>query len=179
MNQWANRTLNRLATYLIRHAGLQDVKFKEGVSAAAEGAAHLLRRSEEEGIGRLGGGIPKAMEQWIVEGWLYIIIMSVAIGAIIGYGSMFTIKFGLRRKWIDSESFLLWPAAIGVSHVQLKAVHFNFPLLTHFNSSLPSEFAVRSVPTTYSPVSWLGTPSTGMACTWKKRTSDTTKSTAV
>lgn len=108
-----------LATYLIRHAGLENVKFKEGVHAAVEGAAHLLKRSEEEGIahgiGRLGGGIPKAMEQWIVEGWLYIIIMSVAIGAVIGYGSMFAIKFGLRRKWIDSESVLLWPAAIGVS----------------------------------------------------------------
>lgn len=104
-----------LATYLIRHAGLEDVKFKEGVSEAGEAAAHLLKRSEE-GVGRLGGGIPKALEQWLVEGWLYIILMSVAIGAIIGYGSLFTIKFGLRRRWIDSESLLLWPAAIGVSY---------------------------------------------------------------
>ncbi|KAF2818202.1 Na(+)/H(+) antiporter 1 [Ophiobolus disseminans] len=103
-----------LATYFIRHAGLEDVKFKEGVSAAIESTAHLLRRSEEEGIGRLGGGIPKAMEQWIVEGWLYIIIMSVVIGAVIGYGSMFAIKYGLKRRWIDSESFLLWPAAVGL-----------------------------------------------------------------
>lgn len=69
----------------------------------------------EEGIGRLGGGIAKAMEQWIVEGWLYIIVMSVVIGVIIGYGSMYVIKFALNRKWIDSESFLLWPMAIGVS----------------------------------------------------------------
>jgi len=103
-----------LATYLIRHAGLEDVKFKEGMSAAAETAAHLIKRSEEEGIGRLGGGIGKAMEQWIVEGWLYIILMSVAIGAIIGFASMYAIKFGLKKKWIDSESFLLWPAAIGL-----------------------------------------------------------------
>jgi sodium/hydrogen antiporter len=118
----ANVLPPRLATYLIRHAGLEDVKFKEGATAAADGAAHLLRRSEEEGIGRLGGGIPKAMEQWIVEGWLYIIIMSVVIGAIIGYGSMFAIKFGLRRKWIDSESLLLWPAAIGVSGVHISSI---------------------------------------------------------
>jgi NhaP-type Na+/H+ or K+/H+ antiporter len=67
-------------------------------------------------VGRLGGGIPKALEQWLVEGWLYIILMSVAIGAIIGFGSLFAVRFGLRRKWIDSESLLLWPAAIGVSH---------------------------------------------------------------
>lgn len=109
-----------MATYLIRHAGLADVEFKNGgVSAAAEGAAHLLKRSEEGGIGRLGGGIPKAMEQWIVEGWLYIILMSVAIGVVVGVASMFAIKFGLRRKWIDSESFLLWPAAIGVSYTSI------------------------------------------------------------
>jgi NhaP-type Na+/H+ or K+/H+ antiporter len=54
------------------------------------------------------------MEQWVVEGWIYIIIMSAVIGVVIGYSSMYAIKFGLRRKWIDSESFLLWPMAIGV-----------------------------------------------------------------
>jgi predicted lysophospholipase L1 biosynthesis ABC-type transport system permease subunit len=89
------------------------------MSAATETAAHLIKRSEESGIGRLGGGIGKAMEQWVVEGWIYIILMSVAIGAIIGLGSMYAIKFGLKKKWIDSESFLLWPAAIGVSSCRM------------------------------------------------------------
>ncbi|KAJ4349575.1 uncharacterized protein N0V89_008191 [Didymosphaeria variabile] len=101
-----------LATYLIRHADLKGVDFKEGVSAAAEGVHRLLTR--EEDVGRLGGGLPKAFEQWIVEGWLYIIVMSVVIGIIIGYGSMYAIRFALRRRWIDSESFLLWPMAIGL-----------------------------------------------------------------
>ncbi|KAF2186496.1 hypothetical protein K469DRAFT_686894 [Zopfia rhizophila CBS 207.26] len=101
-----------LATYLIRHANIDGVKFKEGAVAAVEGAAHLMKR--EDDIGRLGGGVPKAMEVWIVEGWLYIILMSVAIGIIIGLGSMFAIKFALKKKWIDSESFLLWPMAIGL-----------------------------------------------------------------
>jgi len=80
---------------------------------ASGGAHHLLRRAGN--VGRLGGGVGKAMEQWLVEGWLYIIFMSVAIGAIIGFGSLFAIRFALRRKWIDSESFLLWPTAVGVS----------------------------------------------------------------
>lgn len=93
---------------------MEGVDFKEGESAAAEGVVHRLKRSAE--VGRLGGGISKAMEQWIVEGWVYIILMAVAIGVIVGFGSMFAIRFGLRRKWIDSESFLLWPAAIGVSN---------------------------------------------------------------
>lgn len=99
---------------------MEDVKFKEDISETGEVVVHLLKRSEE-GVGRLGGGIPKALEQWLVEGWLYIILMSVAIGAIVGFGSLFAIKFGLRRRWIDSESLLLWPAAIGVGRICLRA----------------------------------------------------------
>jgi hypothetical protein len=105
-----------LATYLIRHADLKGVVFKEGAEAGHE-IAHrslsLMKRAD--GVGRLGGGVGKAMEQWVVEGWLYIVIMSVVIGIVIGYGSMYLIKFALRKKWIDSESLLLWPMAVGVS----------------------------------------------------------------
>jgi NhaP-type Na+/H+ or K+/H+ antiporter len=106
-----------LATYLIRHADLEGVKLKpgvEGVKEIAHRAVGLLSKRSEEGVGRLGGGVPMAMEQWIVEGWLYIILMSVAIGALVGVGSMFAIKFSLRKKWIDSESLLLWPMAVGL-----------------------------------------------------------------
>lgn len=120
-----------LATYLIRHADIDGVKFKEGMSAAVEGAAHLLKR-EEADVGRLGGGISKAMEQWIVEGWLYIIVMSVVIGVLIGYGSMVAIKFGLRRKWIDSESFLLWPTAVGLFTIGICGVLGTDDLLACF-----------------------------------------------
>lgn len=107
-----------LATYLIRHADLEGVEFKEGVAEGAKEIAHravdmLTKRSEAE-VGRLGGGVPMAMEQWIVEGWLYIIVMSVAIGILLGAISMFAIRFGLRKKWIDSESLLLWPMALGL-----------------------------------------------------------------
>lgn len=93
---------------------MNGVNFKEGAAELAHRALHIVKR-QEEGVGRLGGGVPTAMEQWIVEGWLYIIIMSVVIGIVVGYGSMFAIKFALNKKWIDSESFLLWPMAIGVS----------------------------------------------------------------
>ncbi|CAI6327701.1 unnamed protein product [Periconia digitata] len=102
-----------LATFLIRHADKEGVQFKEGFSAAVtEGAPHLLKRAGD--VGRLGGGIPKAIEQWFVEGWFYFILMSIAIGVIVGVFSLFAIKFGLRRKWVDSESFLLWPTAVGL-----------------------------------------------------------------
>jgi len=108
-----------LATYLIRHADLEGVVFKEGGAEAGHEIAHrslsLMKRAGD--IGRLGGGVGKAMEQWVVEGWLYIVIMSVAIGIVIGYGSMYLIRFALRKKWIDSESLLLWPLAVGVSFI--------------------------------------------------------------
>lgn len=100
-----------LATYLIRHADLAGVDFKSDAGAASEAIAHIKR---SEGTGRLGGGVGKAMEQWIVEGWLYIILLSIVIGVVVGYGSMYVIKFALRRRWINSESFLLWPMAIGL-----------------------------------------------------------------
>lgn len=126
-----------LATYLIRHADLNGVKFIEGAQAATEGAAHgaahlLKRESEEHGVGRLGGGVPMAMEQWIVEGWLYIIFMAVAIGVIIGVISLFAIKFSLRRKWIDSESVLLWPTAVGLFTIGICGVLGTDDLLACF-----------------------------------------------
>ncbi|ORY08038.1 Na(+)/H(+) antiporter 1 [Clohesyomyces aquaticus] len=124
-----------LATYLIRHAELEGVKFKNGVSAAVEGAtegaAHLLKRNED-GIGRLGGGVSKAMEQWIVEGWLYIIVLSVVIGVILGYGSMYVIKFALKKKWIDTESFMLWPMALGLFTIGICGVLGTDDLLACF-----------------------------------------------
>ncbi|KAF1984983.1 hypothetical protein K402DRAFT_413453 [Aulographum hederae CBS 113979] len=119
-----------LAVYLIRHADLKGVVFKPGMSAATaeaaingestmtgkgveEVAGMLMKRASEE-MGRLGGGLGKAMEMWFVEGWLYIIFMSVAIGAVLGLGSCYVLRFCLRRKWIDGESFLLWPTALGL-----------------------------------------------------------------
>jgi NhaP-type Na+/H+ or K+/H+ antiporter len=106
-----------LATYLIRHADLDGVNFKEGAAEGVKEIAHraigmLSKRNED--VGRLGGGVPMAMEQWIVEGWLYTILMSIAVGVVLGTGSMYAIKFALRKKWIDSESFLLWPMALGL-----------------------------------------------------------------
>ncbi|KAK1753659.1 Cation/H+ exchanger [Echria macrotheca] len=100
-----------LAVYLIRHADIPGAGEKTG--HAERGLAFLLARSEE-GVGRLGGGVGEALKNWFVETWLYIVLMSVAIGAVVGFGSMFALKFALRRKWIDSESYLLYPTAIGL-----------------------------------------------------------------
>ena len=110
-----------LAVYLIRHADIPGAGKSDGEAAAAaataavNGTARLLMARESASVGRLGGGVSVAMGQWFLETWLYIVLMSVVIGAIVGFGSGKALKFALRRKWIDSESYLLYPTAIGVS----------------------------------------------------------------
>lgn len=78
-----------LAVYLIRHADIPGAG--EGV-----GAAHLLALRSED-VGRLGGGVGVAMRNWFLETWLYIVLMSVVYGAVVGYGSCKVFKFVLRR----------------------------------------------------------------------------------
>jgi len=119
-----------LATFLIRHANvpgagehgaeveLEDraqphhILARAGVTIASEGL-RLMGRNEEE-VGRLGGGVGVAMQNWFVETWIYQILMSVAIGAIVGFAAQFALKFALKRKWVDAESYLLYPLAIGL-----------------------------------------------------------------
>lgn len=100
-----------LAVYLIRHADITGAgeKKTEGVVAAAK---MLMTRSED--VGRLGGGVGVAMKNWFLETWLYIVVLSVVYGAVVGYASCKGIKFALRRKWIDSESYVLFPTALGM-----------------------------------------------------------------
>ena len=113
-----------LATYLIRHAPEDDINFKPSLS-------HIEHRSAD--VGRLGGGAGKAVETWIVEGWLYFILLGAVVGAVLGIASMYAVTFTLKRsvlpsvclstrthtdvvcsKWIDTESLLLYPTALGL-----------------------------------------------------------------
>lgn len=78
-----------LATYLIRHAPEEDVvNFKPGVSRISGRAAD---------VGRLGGGAGQAVEIWIVERWLYFILLGAVVGAVLGMASMFAVTFALKR----------------------------------------------------------------------------------
>lgn len=123
-----------LATFLIRHASGHEGASHGG--AEAEGAtSHSARSSKEhlisravstvvaksvdlmkrnEEVGRLGGGPGVALKNWLIETWLYQILMSVAIGAIVGFAAQYALRYALRKKWVDSESYLLYPTAIGL-----------------------------------------------------------------
>lgn len=98
-----------LATFLIRHAS-----GKEGSSHGAESEggseSHLLVRAastivsetmklvgRNEEVGRQGGGPGIALKNWLIETWLYQILMSVAIGIIVGFAAQYALRFALRR----------------------------------------------------------------------------------
>ncbi|KAL2270282.1 hypothetical protein VTJ83DRAFT_2466 [Remersonia thermophila] len=106
-----------LATYLIRHADIPGAGSHNAEAGlherALEAASVLLPRSGGE-VGRLGGGVGVALKNWFVETWLYIILTSMAIGALVGFASGYALKFAVRRKWVDKESYLLNPTATGL-----------------------------------------------------------------
>uniref|UniRef100_A0A0D2YA29 Cation/H+ exchanger transmembrane domain-containing protein n=1 Tax=Fusarium oxysporum (strain Fo5176) TaxID=660025 RepID=A0A0D2YA29_FUSOF len=96
--------------YVSRH--LREIISSE--AGANDGfAAHLAVRASEE-VGRLGGGIGEAMKNWVVETWLYYVAMGIAYGAVVGFTSCKAIKYPMRRGWVDEESYLLFPAALGL-----------------------------------------------------------------
>ncbi|KAH8173586.1 sodium/hydrogen exchanger family protein [Sarocladium implicatum] len=124
-----------LATFLIRHASghesshgsegeeaghsersLQDNTSNHFIVRAASAVGtqmmHLVGRSGE--VGRLGGGPGIALKNWLIETWIYQILMSVVIGALVGFAAQYALRFALRKQWVDSESYLLYPTAIGL-----------------------------------------------------------------
>lgn len=85
-----------LAVYLIRHADVPGAGEGTGEGAGvAERATQLVARADE--VGRLGGGVGKALSEWFLEKWLYIVFLSVVYGIVVGYGSGNAIRFCLAR----------------------------------------------------------------------------------
>ncbi|KAM0355097.1 hypothetical protein ACHAPU_000955 [Fusarium lateritium] len=99
-----------LATYLMRHAFGSGDYHDDG---RVETTHKLMARAGGE-VGRLGGGVGEAFKNWIVETWLYYVLMGIAYGAVVGYAACRGVKFALRRGWVDEQSYLLFPAALGL-----------------------------------------------------------------
>ncbi|KAF5024483.1 hypothetical protein F66182_3423 [Fusarium sp. NRRL 66182] len=98
-----------LATYLMRHA------FGTGDNhSGSAGVAHPMLFARAGDVGRLGGGVGEAMKNWVVETWLYYVVLGIVYGAVVGYASCRAIRFALRRGWIDEQNYLLFPAALGL-----------------------------------------------------------------
>ncbi|ROT36541.1 Na+/H+ antiporter 2 [Sodiomyces alkalinus F11] len=95
-----------LATYLMRHASDVQVEPVEG-----HGGGIHPRAGD---VGRLGGGVGVAIKNWVLYTMLYYVILGAIYGAVVGTLARYALKYSLRRKWIDSESYLLVPMALGL-----------------------------------------------------------------
>ncbi|KAM5365307.1 hypothetical protein ACJZ2D_011090 [Fusarium nematophilum] len=94
-----------LATYLIRYADVDGAEAGDSANAMVAGTGE---------VGRLGGGCGEALKEWVVDTWLYTIVLSIAYGAFVGYGSCKGIRLALRWRWVDNESYVLLPTALGL-----------------------------------------------------------------
>ncbi|KAF0328592.1 sodium/hydrogen exchanger family protein [Colletotrichum asianum] len=97
--------------YLMRHADGKEA-LHTGDSTLHAVARALLPRAGD--VGRQGGGVGIALQNWFLETWLYFVLMSIAYGVIFGTLIRYSLKFSVKRKWIDSESYVLVPTAIGL-----------------------------------------------------------------
>jgi NhaP-type Na+/H+ or K+/H+ antiporter len=68
----------------------------------------------EKDTGRFGGDVGRALAHWAVEGVLYMIIMGSGYGLLVGFLGRKGISLASKRRWVDKESFFLFPVAIGV-----------------------------------------------------------------
>ena len=147
-----------LATYLLRHLkGAEHFDIPVHHERSVEPLLLVARSAEE--VGRLGGGAGVAIKNWVIETLLYVIAMSVVIGALVGFVGGRVLKFALRRyssfsllqvtptneqttnkslcrKWDDMESYLLFPTGIGVSlPIPPAACFWNFTLVLLFHAA--------------------------------------------
>ncbi|KAI0381097.1 Sodium/hydrogen exchanger family-domain-containing protein [Hypomontagnella monticulosa] len=86
-------------------------------------AVNLLRLTENRqatlvergrGVGADTRDVGIALGNWVIETLIYIVLLSTVYGVITGYCARIGVRFSLSRRWIDSESYLLFPTALGL-----------------------------------------------------------------
>ncbi|KAI1634219.1 Sodium/hydrogen exchanger family-domain-containing protein [Biscogniauxia mediterranea] len=86
-------------------------------------AVNLIRLSEDHeetlidrnrGVGPQTSDVGIALGNWVIETLIYIVLLASVYGAVCGYFARMGVRFSLSRKWIDSESYLLFPTALGL-----------------------------------------------------------------
>ncbi|KAJ5370086.1 uncharacterized protein N7496_006178 [Penicillium cataractarum] len=83
---------------------------------APENGAGPMRRDwiGETDAGRFGGDVGRALAHWAVEGVLYMIMMGSGYGLFAGFVGRKGLNLASNRRWIDKESFVLFPVALGL-----------------------------------------------------------------
>jgi len=79
-------------------------------------ALYLIKYTGDGGAG-VSGGAGKAMALWFYETWAYVILMSIAYGALVGWLAKELLHWAEERKYVDRESFLVFAITLAVSRV--------------------------------------------------------------
>ena len=104
--RWAERNVPReLQRLIVAESGAND-----GLGYPFLFLALYLLRYVIDGSG--GGG--KAVEMWVVETWIYTIVLSVVYGAVVGWLAKEALRWAEQRKWVDRESFLVFVLALAL-----------------------------------------------------------------
>lgn len=77
-----------------------------------EETTNLVERGR--GVGPDTRDVGIALGNWVIETLIYIVLLATVYGAVVGYCAKIGVRFSLSRKWIDTESYLLFPTALGV-----------------------------------------------------------------
>ncbi|EPS27474.1 hypothetical protein PDE_02417 [Penicillium oxalicum 114-2] len=76
-------------------------------------AIYLLKYTGMGGEG-YPGGAGKAMGEWFLETWLYVIILSVVYGIVVGWVSRKLLHWAEEKRYVDRESFLVFAIALAL-----------------------------------------------------------------
>lgn len=66
------------------------------------------------GAGATSGGVGDALGLWVVLTWLYVIILSVIYGAVVGYIGKVLLYWCEKRNFVDRESFLVFAVSLAL-----------------------------------------------------------------
>lgn len=66
------------------------------------------------GAGGPGGGARVAMGLWFGETWGYMVLLSVAYGAAVGWTAKLLLHWAEERKWVDREGFLVFAISLAL-----------------------------------------------------------------
>ncbi|KUL90879.1 hypothetical protein ZTR_00942 [Talaromyces verruculosus] len=99
------------AVALFRYDGTRANAISLSDMDHAEGIPDQLGAEEQ---GKYGGGLDTALKHWAIEGVLFMVMLGFAYGAIVGTLCRAILNWATKRKWVDNESYLLIPLAMGI-----------------------------------------------------------------
>ncbi|KAK3113009.1 hypothetical protein LTR53_010127 [Teratosphaeriaceae sp. CCFEE 6253] len=76
-------------------------------------ALYLIKYTGEHGLGQHGGA-GHAMALWFYDTWIYVIILSVVYGAVVGWIAKELLHWAEERHYVDRESFLVFAITLAL-----------------------------------------------------------------